>query len=190
MRYWWIIVVALFALQACEIAANKPVFEDIRFTDRALIRLDVAKIEIIDDYRAPLKAPYVEHTFPIPPEAVVRNWARDRLVAVGEDGLARFRIVDAAVRETKLKKETGLKSLFVNQQSERYDGQLLVELAVIKPGANALIKSLAKRSQTIADNITLNDRDRLNYTFTRELANDLDTRLEADIRKHMGRYLR
>ncbi len=184
------LILCLFGLSACEIAAPKPEFEDIRFSEQAAIRLDVAQIKIDDRYRAPLSAPNVEHKFPIPPVLVLKNWARDRLQAVGVNGTATLVIFDASVIEEKLTKKTGLTAFFTNQQSERYNGHLKIVLQIQKNNSQGRIEAVTVRSQTVAENASLNDRDRAFYQLTKDMIIALDQEAEAKIKQQLTNYLR
>jgi hypothetical protein len=179
----------LFFIAACEITADKPDFDDIRFNAQQPLRLDVARIEIDLRYRAPLSAPNVEHNFPITPEQVLKNWANDRLRASGTQGVATFTIEKASVVETKLKKRTGLTAFFTNQQTERYDGHVKVILHVLRDDSQGRITAEATRSQTAAEHISLNDRDRIYYQLTRDLITALDQEVEAKARLYLSDFL-
>ena len=85
------VLLALLFLVACETPATKPNFSDIRFTDEPLLRLDVAAVDIQDDFHPSFRAPNVEHLFPVSPEHAMENWARDRLQATGTLRRARSR---------------------------------------------------------------------------------------------------
>jgi len=83
--------VVLLAIAACVPPATKPSFPDIRFTDQPKLRLDVAAIEVVDDYHPTFQAPNVDHLFPVPPQRAAENWAHDRLEATGTTRRARHR---------------------------------------------------------------------------------------------------
>ena len=180
---------SFLTLWACEIPAENPKFDDIRFTGKDAFRLTVGKIEIVRRYRAPAAAPNVDHRFPITPQQVLINWANDRLLAVGTTGTATFVIEDASVVETKLKKKTGLKAFFTSQQSERYDGRLAVTLIIQKGNSRAQIKAETLRSQTAAEHISVNDRDRIFYQLTHDLAVAIDQEVEAKIQQYLAEFV-
>src|SRR5262249_58128982 len=120
--------VVLWALAACVPPATNPSSPDIRFTDQPKLRLDVATIEVVDDYHPTFQAPNVAHLFPVPPQRAAENWAHDRLEATGTTRRARVRILDASVKETELPRSQGLSATFTKEQSERYDG--VIEIAI------------------------------------------------------------
>ena len=50
---------------ACTSDPPAPSYPPIRFNDGTVLRLNVAEIDIVQAYKAPLKAPNAEHLFPV-----------------------------------------------------------------------------------------------------------------------------
>src|SRR3954462_15665534 len=75
------VLLGLLLLAGCETPATKPSFPDIRFTSEPRLRVDVAAVDLQDDFHANFRAPNVEHLFPVSPEHAMENWAHDRLEA-------------------------------------------------------------------------------------------------------------
>ncbi|MBT3305961.1 MAG: hypothetical protein HN377_05695, partial [Alphaproteobacteria bacterium] len=121
------------ALAACETPVQTQKMADLTFGHLTPIKLDVAKIEVVNHYRAPLRAPNVEHLFPTPPVAALKQWAKDRLRAVGRAGVARLVIVNAGAVESRLATKTGLTATFTKQQSQRYDLAVEARLEITSP---------------------------------------------------------
>ena len=96
------------SLTACEKPLPKVSYPQLRFNHLPAIKLDVAKIEILEKYQSPLQAPSVEHKLPLAPATAMRNWAEDRLHAAGTSGVGRFIIIDASVKAEALAKKKGL----------------------------------------------------------------------------------
>ncbi|MDP7547904.1 MAG: hypothetical protein QGF20_11470, partial [Alphaproteobacteria bacterium] len=94
-----------YLLTACESPLKEVTYPDLRFNHLPVIELDVARIEIVEQYRSPLRAPNVEHELPLAPARAMRNWAADRLRAVGKSGQAKFIIIDASVKAERLRKK-------------------------------------------------------------------------------------
>ena len=82
--------------------------------------------------------------------------------------------------------------MFTIDQSERYDAAIEVRLSVRRPAGqpSAAITVRAERSQTVPEDITLNEREKLWFDLTEALMTDLDARLEAEIRRNLAAYLR
>lgn len=184
--------VALAGLAAgCATPDPSPRFADLTFAGRNPIRLDVAKVEVVDEYRMPLKDPNVEHRAPLAPSAAAERWGRDVLQAAGTGGRAVFRVTNGSLVESNLKTTTGLKGLFTNDQSERYDATIAGRLDLYGPDGRPLgnAEADASRYQTIAESASLNDRQRLWYSLVEATANDFARTMETAIRQKLGVYI-
>ena len=184
------VIAALLALAACEFAVKNPSFPEISFSHLPQIRLDVAQIEVINEYQAPAKPPNVDHLFPTPPSAVAERWGRDRLQAVGATGKARVIVRRASVVEVPLKTQTGIRGALTTDQSERYDADVEMTVEIVTDQGTASVTSRSRRSRTVPEDITLNDREKEWFQITEALMNDLNASLEAEMRKGMAKYIR
>ena len=197
VRFRWfssiVVAAALSAgLAACETVPPRPQFPELTFDHLPKINLDVARIEIVRTYRAPGAKPNVEHLFPAEPAAMAERWARQRLRAVGAGGSVRATVVNAAVIEVPLPRTTGLQGAFTTDQSERYEGvlEMKIELTAAGGRARAQVTARTELSLTVPENITLDKREKLWFRMTEEMANQLNTLLEREIKKHFKAYLR
>ena len=186
---------ALFAallLAGCASAPTAPTYSELRFTDKPTVRLDVARIDIVEAYRSPLKAPNVEHLFPIRPSHAARQWARDRLRAGGNKGRAEAVIRDASATETALKRTGGVRGAFTADQTERYDAAISISVHVFDSAGKELANAAAtaRYSRTVAENVTLNDRERVWYRMTTAMMRALDKALDGEMRKSLAPFLR
>jgi hypothetical protein len=183
--------VLLGALAGCETPATKPSFPDIRFTDQPLLRLDVASVDIQDDFHPSFRSPNVEHLFPVSPEHAMENWARDRLQATGTTRRARVRIIDASVKETELPRTKGLSGAFTTDQAERYDAtaEMSIDLLNDRGFVDRTVSAKVARSQSVVEGITPNQRDEVWYAMTKALMADLDQELERQMRANFTFYL-
>lgn len=184
---------ALLLLAACTVAAPSQQFPDLTYSHLEPIRLDVARVDIVDEYRPPLTAPNVDHRAPVPPAQAARNWASDRLIVSG--GGARravFTIQEAPIIETELDRTTGLRGAFTKDQSERYDATVAVRLEIFNPGGRraGIATALAKRGRTVAEDVSLNDRRQLWFDMTEGLMEDLNREMENNIRVFLSDYVR
>ena len=139
----------------------------------------------------PLKKPNVEHLFPIPPDQVLKRWARDRLKAGGKRGSARFIITQAAVTETSLKIKTGITGAFTTDQAERYDAVIEATLEIYGPGGirKGFASARVVRSRTVPEGISLNDREKMWFSLTEALMRNFNTEMENNIRSNLGGHL-
>jgi len=168
-----------------------PKFPELRFTHLPKITLDVASIEIVDNFQ-PAGVAHIENRMPVSPETALRNWAQDRLQAGGVSGVAKFIINSAAVTETKLTKKGGITGAFTTQQSHRYDADLRVELRLegVPRVSKAYAEANVTRSQTIGEDASINVREQMWFDLTESLMKDYDPLMSASIRTHLSDLVR
>jgi len=188
------LALTVFLVAACSSAPPPPPqFADIRFTNKPPIVLRASIVDIRDEYEPPFKPPFVEQTFPIPPARAVANWARDRLKATDPSSPQRVRvtITDASVKEIDLRLTPGLRGAFTKDQSQRYDASVALRVDLLDDHGSPVrsVTASATRSRTVAEDITLNDRDRVFYTMTEQLMQDLDQDLDSKIRGSFDPYV-
>lgn len=190
-RFLLLAAAASLTLAACQSAA--PVHtapRPIGFTAFGPIVLNAAKIDIIDATRPASGAVHVEPRAATPPLEAVRIWTAERLQAAGRAGTVRVTVRDASIVEVPLQTTGGVKGLFTNDQSHRYDGRLEVEITGEAPVAGGgsfrgATKASATYSATVAENATLAERDAVIAEVSRRLAEDINARLDAGIRKDL-----
>lgn len=186
-----VFAVAVF-LAGCANEVQRPGFPQISFAHLQPISLNVARIDVENRYVSPATRPNVEHEFPVSPAAAASNWGRDRLRAVGNSGTARVIVRRASVVEVPLKRSSGLKGAFTRDQSERYDAiiDMVVEVRDAQGNVRVTAESTAKRSRSVSENISLNEREKVWFSMTESMMADLNTALENQIRIHMKDWLR
>jgi hypothetical protein len=179
-----------YLLTACESPLPVVNYPDLRFNHLPVIELNVARIEVVEQFRSPLRAPNVEHELPLAPAKAMRNWAQDRLRAVGNTGIARFIIMDASVKAEALVKKKGLKAAFTLDQAARYDARLEAKLEVENTGglSKGFATATATRTRTLPEGISLNDRDDTLYRFVEAASNDFDKTMTANIDRHLSSF--
>ena len=180
----------LTPLAACEVKVAGDSHPPILFTDNAPMALDVARIEVVEQFKPPLTPPHIEHLAPVPPAHALRNWARDRLLAQGTGGVARFTIVDGSVTRQNLEKKTGLSGLVTTDQSLRYTVMMKVRVDVDAAAGQGFAEAMASRSQTVPENLSIAERDDILHALIAATAKSLDKELEREIRAHLGPFLR
>lgn len=186
------IFVVLFLLSACITTPEKPRYAEITFQHLAPLRLDVGEIRVVNEYRAPLKAPNVEHELPVKIDQSVRRWVEDRLQAVGGSGAyAVVTIKDASAIEKTLPKTSGFKGLFTKDQSELYEFKVHAEIQIVDiNGSKGLAIAQSQRSRSLSEEATLNERDALYFELTESLMQDFDQEMEKNIRSFLGHFIR
>ena len=186
------VVLVFLSIVGCANDAQKPGFPKISFAHLQPISLNVARVEVENRYVPPATRPNVEHEFPVSPAASALNWGRDRLRAVGSSGVARVIVRRASVVEVPLQKSTGMKGLFTRDQSERYDAviDMMVEVRDQTGKVRVTAESIAKRSESVSENISLSEREKVWFRMTEAMMVDLNTSLENQVRVHMKDWIR
>lgn len=186
--------VALLSLGVLNACATPPApqFPELTFTHLPEITLGVARIEIIDNFSPPADANHIENRMPVSLEGTLRNWARDRLRANGVSGVAKFIIQNASVTETELARSKGLKGVFTNEQSQRFDIGVNVEVRLegVPRVTQAFADAIVTRSQTVPEDATINVREEALFALTEQVMKDFDPQMSASIRKHLADFVR
>jgi len=126
---------AALLLSGCTGAPPASTPPDLTFANLAPITLDVAAIEVRDDYKPPLHAPNIEHTFPTPPYVAAGNLLKKQLVAGGSENVLRVIIEDASVVREELPVTRGFMDALLQEPSEELKGKVLLRFELIDPKA-------------------------------------------------------
>lgn len=186
------ILAAVVLLAAgCETHVEVPSYARITFNHLPPITLDVASASARTTYQKPLVAPNVEHEFPVDIAKTAEGWVKGRLQAGGSSGIAELTILQASVIETKLEKQTGLTGLVTTDQGHRYDATLTATLKAedLTTQRAAETSVTVMRSQTVPEDATYNEREKMWYEMTEKLMADFDKELEQSIKDHMSLFL-
>src|SRR3546814_13320121 len=117
-----------------------------------------------------------------PKDAAVR-WAQDRLVASGDRLTFRYIVREASVVEIPLPVSGGITGMLTTDQSERYEARIVVEMQVLDGRQiRGSAKSDARRSVTVAEDSSLNEREGVWYRRTEDSMRELDQQREHTIR--------
>ena len=178
------------ALAGCaseEVAAPVP---QLRFDYLKPIYFKVASVNIEQTYKSPMAAPNVEQRFPTSPADAMTGWAQARIKAAGTTGVARFVIEDASVIETKLKKSKGLKGVFTNEPTSRYDGTMKGRLLISDPenGTDGEVQAMVTRSVEVREDATLSEREQTWFDMVEVMIKDFDKEMEKQINAHLSRW--
>ena len=153
---------------------------------------DTGPIEVVDEYRPPLKEPNIEHKVPVPPALAMRHWALDRLAATGNpDRRGVFTIQQAALTEARLQQTEGLRGLVTNDQSEKFELTLAARLELFEVRTRVgIATATVTRSRTVPENATLNERDKILFDMVEGAMLDFNKEMEASIRRFLQPYMR
>lgn len=182
---------AFAVLAACGTTPPPPKYPDISFGHLPAFRLAVARIDIVNDYREPLKKPNIEHEFPIAPGRAAERWVRDRLQAGGGEGYAKVTIREASAIETVLKKKSeGIRAALTTEPSERYDVAIEVIIEVSNNRGNRDgVEARYAANRSVLENISLNDREKAQYELTKLTMEGLNEILDREIKRRLSNWL-
>lgn len=181
-------------LAACSSAPlEKSILPEITFDAQPRLTFAASSVETILEYQPTAQPPHIELAIPQPPATVAMRWTRDR-IALDNSQPNRVTVVirKGSVTETDLKKTPGLRGSFTEDQIARFDTE--VEMAVEVRDARGFrvgeASASARRSNSISEKATLNDRDRAIHALVRETMMDVNRELERNIRQYMPLYAR
>ncbi len=180
-------------LAACAVPpVETRTWPDITFTHLPPIEFNVAEIVIRTPYREPIEAPHVGEQFPVSPSRAARNWAEDRLRAVGRRGTVTVTIQESSAVEEVLKQEGGLTGLVTKQQSERYVVVIAMEVSALDPVGPRSARAAARtrKSTTVREDVTLDEREQVWYNLTKDTMADFNAAMERQIRATLGSFLK
>ncbi len=162
------------------------------FGDQPPLRFAVGAIDIQSAYQPHGAPPYVDHTFALTPEAATRQLLEHRLQAAGGPGRLQAVIVDASVTEQKLKTESGIRGFLTTEPAARFEGRLMVRVAHVDAAGKVQgsISTTVTRTRALPEDIGYAERQRIGYELVRDLINDLDAGLTANLRETFADLLR
>lgn len=175
---------------ACTVDDPSNRFAELTYQHLPDITLDVGEIQIEQAYSASTEAPNVGHRFPVQPKDAAVRWAQDRLVASGDRLTFRYVVREASAVETELPQTSGITGLLTTDQSERYETHIVIDMQVLD-GRQVVgtASAEARRSTTVAEDVTLNERERVWYRLTEDTMNDLNDQLEQTIKSAFFPYI-
>lgn len=180
----------LALLAGCETQVPAQKLPDLTFAHLPPLQLAVQRVELNSRFAPTLRAPNVEHTFPVPPARALEQWANQRLKAVGGNAQARFTILDASVTETKLPRDTSMRGYFTKQQSERYDAKVEAVIEIQEGNRRGAANAISTRWTTVGEDASLNERERIKFDLVESLMKDFDAEIEKNIRQHLANWIR
>ncbi len=143
----------------------------------------VAAVAVDNQYVPPLSSEHVEYRLTQTPASVFRTWAYRRLVPSAEDGrlLATIREASIVERDRGAGASTGgaLRDLFTVNQDRELRGRLVVTFAFVWAGRSVSYELDAERARTLAENVTLAEREAAQLALIEALIEDIDAALLA-----------
>ena len=184
-------LIATLGLLSCAAPPPKQQFADITFEHLPPYKFNVARVDVVSDFKPTLEPPYVEQQFPIPPERAIRQWIRDRIQPAGVEGVAKVVINNASVKQVELPQKKDLESKFTTEQTERYDAvaDVTINIYGTRGFRDGYTEAHVERTQTVPEDATLNERERIWYNMTDALMKDFNTQMEENIREYLQKFL-
>ena len=154
------------------------------------ISLNVARVDIVTA-EIPSGGKHVEHQFPVPPNAALQQWAKDRLQPAGGNGVARFVITQSSVSEVELPTTSGLRGALTNEPAQRYDGVMEVTLEMIDGSGRQQdsVTTKVQRQHSINEKVTLADRENQWFAMVDNMMQDFNRAFEGQIRNNLAKYV-
>ena len=127
------------------------------------IRLAVERINVYDNYRMPLKDPFVEHRMRRSPSNALDGWAYSVLRPEGLDGIANMTIVEASAKLEFLNNELTLFDLFRDKQKSKITVTLSAKLEIIKErnGSSGYVDVFSSYTQTAPESASVNQLEKV-----------------------------
>jgi hypothetical protein len=187
-----LLIVLAGLLAGCSTAPPLPTFPELTYRYLGTMRFDTGQVEVVNEYRPPLKEPNIEHKVPVPPAIAMRRWAVDRLEGTGNpDRRAVFTIQQAAITETRLPRTEGLRGVVTTDQSERYELTIAARFEIFEGRIRVGIATASvSRSRTVGEDITLNDRDKMLFSIVEDAMLDFNREMEGSIARFLSPYMR
>jgi hypothetical protein len=177
------------SLAACNTPPHRQSFPEITYQHLKPFRLDVAHVEIVQGYQ-PDPVHDVGDQFPELPAKVAAQWAQDRLIAVGSQGQAIYTVTLAKSTDTPLKRSEGFSQVTRKEQSDRYDLAITVNLEVQSGGKSGAVTAQSARTQTVGEDITLNEREGVLFNLLDATMKDVNGQMEKLIPQYLGGFVR
>jgi phosphotransferase system IIB component len=186
-----LLVLSILLLSACEHPLPKAPGE-LTFSGTPY-RFNVARVDIVEDYAPPRRAPNVEHLSGLPPAEAVKRWAASQIVAAGDVNRLEVDIKDASIVKKDLpKQKRGIEGWFTKEQTEQYDATLDVDIKLysshrILPVAHA--QAVVHQTQTLREDATLVDRKNLYSELSIQVMHALEVEMDKNIHLYFANYL-
>jgi hypothetical protein len=169
-------VVSGAAFAAPKKAANLPdELEDVTL-------MNVAKVEVVNEYKMRNEAPYVDPQFPTPLTDSITEWAKNSFVATGEDGVLKIIIREASLQQSHYDDKPRFFGLFPGKRMDKYLATAMVEMKLYNGEAAmpvAETEATATREGRIEAVAGVGYREELFNSMTDELIDDLDQQTRA-----------
>ncbi len=155
------------------------------------IYMNVSGIEVLEEYKSPMRAPNVEHTMPYSPADAMQIWVKQRLRAAGGDKTMQVIIKDASVIGKARPNAGGFFNMFSSAPDHDYNARLEVEMRIYGDAAlsEASISVVATRTLEMNQNAGARARDQKFRAMIDEMMTTVNAEMEKNIFQHLGAYV-
>ena len=182
-----LLLLALLA-SACTATSSPPPQVTVTEASFQSVPLNARRLEIIENWRMPIEAPYIGHLQQPYPSNLISGWAAQVLTPAGGSGELILDISRAAVIKEKLPLKVGLANALTDQQESRIKVEFEAQLMWLQPvgGAQAMVRLASSHAVTIPESSSANDLQRaVNESLKAALAG-LDRQARAELAKLDG----
>jgi hypothetical protein len=183
-------VALMIGLSGCTDGPPTSAPPDLSFANYQPITLDVGQVEVIDNYKPPMKEPYIEHTFRTSPAQATEKLVRHQLAAAGGEKMLRAIIEDASVTHEELPVEKGITGVFMREPAEKLKARVLLRFELVNPAAPDIIIGhadvIAKREKTLQEDVSPAERDHAYFMMTKDLMDDLNDGMRSTVKNTFG----
>lgn len=155
--------------------------------------LNVASVEIAEDYKTSKVPPHVEGSADMPPAATFRDWVSSRIAAGGKTGRAEVVISDASIIRHDLPRQTsGIQGYFTTEQTQEFKGSLQVQIKIYDDRNILPISTITVQSRvmhTLSEHAGPADQKTLCHNMSIELLKQLEPELDRNIHEHFSTFL-
>ena len=176
-------------LAACTDGPPISTTPDLTFDHLSPIAINAAGVDVVDNYKPPLKDPNVEHTFHLPPYIAAERLLRHQLNPVGTQNRLRAMIVDASVVRVDVPDDHGIVGYFTPHQV-RLKATMVVRFELFDSKAPDIVLGqadvVANREKTISDDISPAERDQAYFELDEKLMDNLNEGLNSIVKNTFG----
>ena len=183
IRFLVIMLVGIAGLAACQTTAPTP---PVTSADKfAPLSINARRLEIIDNWKMTVEAPYVGHRAQKLPSNLLADWAAQVLQPAGGSGELIFDMLRASVIRIELPMKAGITNLLTDQQESKIKAEFVVNIMWLQPvgGTQARVELRADHSVTISESATANDLQTAIQTALMGALTTLDQQARVELAK-------
>jgi hypothetical protein len=156
------------------------------------LRLNVAEIQVVPGYVTPGQKPNVEQMASPTPQQAAVAWAQSKVKAVGTQNRAMVIIRQASIVEVPLPTKGGLGGVFTKEPDRRYDGTLEADIEIRSDTGQKIAEAQARalRTQSVVQGTSDADLKAVWAKMSRDLAGDLATEFDRQVRANLAAYVK